>query len=402
MVPYLPDEILLHIFTNCCSIAQPLLFCTFDRRLAGTTLYNLHDNLPLFLRTLIEQPRLVVQVRHVKLKSWEYDDDYEPEPATPPLALSLTLAPTYQSAVANLPLSLSTKSRLVASFANGSDDAEVALLVALCPNLETLIIGVEGGVETSLLLDLARESLQSMQTVQPMESHDFRILKVPARTAPRGIARILTSCPNLQTISTQQKRLTDDGYSMEYPAPEYTDEYSQIEWHNIGKVLRKHGRTLQTLRLSPLNICEIEETDPEAEEEPEVIFPLGNVEPLNALKHLTAPQFALLGQDHDSDEDCPHFAVPCLANILPKSLESLGITHCSNDTHVLDKAILELIADSRFPKLERVCIERKTGHLDFDIQNAAWDENIEHWNDWYAGSLRMICRERVITPVVAL
>lgn len=147
MVLHLPDEILLNIFTNadsytlhslcrttktCYNIAQPLLFCTFNRRQVGTTrsLDNLRDNLPLFLRTLT-----IVHVRYVKLKSWEYDE-HEFEPPTSPPSLSMTLA--YQSLITKLSLSVPTKKRLVASLGNGSEDVEVALLVALCLNLEKI------------------------------------------------------------------------------------------------------------------------------------------------------------------------------------------------------------------------------------------------------------------------
>lgn len=177
-----------------------------------------------------------------------------------------------------------------------------------------------------------------------LQTHHLTLKHVHIRycsLAVKGITWILLSCPKLQTLSTREGKITNDEYSIEYPDPEYSDEYSPTEWHNIGIVLRKHGQTLQTLLLSPLNTCEIEETAPEVEEEPEVISPLGNLEPLNDFKHLIVPQFALLGQDYDSDEDYPHFEVPSLADFPPKSLESLAITHCSSDTYLLDKAIIE-------------------------------------------------------------
>lgn len=154
MVPYLPDEILLNIFTNvdsdtthtlcrtnktCCNIAHPLLYDAFYHSLGNPKV----ENLPLFLRTLVEQPHVAIHVRHVKLHEWAIEHDIDSDEDETPFHSSRRpvaprLASVFQSAVPRLHLSLHLNARLLASLDSNSQDARVTLLIPLCSILDFL------------------------------------------------------------------------------------------------------------------------------------------------------------------------------------------------------------------------------------------------------------------------
>lgn len=396
MAPYLPDEILLNIFTNvepdtlhalcrtnktCCNLAQPLLYNEFYHS------YKV-ENLPLFLRTLIEQPHLALHVYSVKLFRWEIEHDIDPDEDDPWYSSRRNIAPRlasiFQSALPKLHLSVHLNARLLASLDSDSQDAQVTLLIALCPNLDFLELECPYPFAESLLMDLAEEHSIDNHGQRPQFLTRLRKLHIYRRdegeedivelehlslllSAPKLItfnaeglgpeavcpisptlqhinltdvdldattmAHILTSCPALQTFTIEWR-----GYY----------SYSDFEWNRLGKSLRKHGRTLQNLSFDTRNF--------ELMESQRLMLPLGSLKPLESLKHLTVPDFALMGQDDDSDDNYLNFAVPRLVDILPNSLETLTITPCTNDADAVERAVTELTNDARFSRLRNVCI----------------------------------------------
>lgn len=84
-------------------------------------------------------------------------------------------------------------------------------------------------------------------------------------------------------------------------------------------------------------------------------LPIGSLESLCVLEHLSLPRIALFGMDDEIDDDwSPSFVTPRLKDILPKSLESLELSRCDFDLEILQAAITDLVENWEHPELSLI------------------------------------------------
>lgn len=155
----------------------------YEDRNGTTTALEPNIQLRRFLQTLIERPDLARHVKHVSLRQWETVDSLAYSGLTTHPAGSME-ARSYYMAISRLLLGSSSQPWVAAwlyALAEGVEDAEVALLLALAPNLERLELEMPPVSWTGASLFLRKVVQQarkgSLYTFDLTGSHNFARLK---------------------------------------------------------------------------------------------------------------------------------------------------------------------------------------------------------------------------------
>lgn len=398
-----------------CCMAQPLLYETYaqgDSRPFVPSLDHKAGRLAAqyHLRTLIERPDLAARVFYITLEFLVHDQvSAAPQTAvqgTPPKSL----ATSFQHAASCIDTEKILHSWNLA-LCRGSEDAEIALLLALTPNLKSLTIRISslsaykslsesctgsfireatlpcsyprGGVHTfKSLTDFTLEQLNSRaeQAVNTnyssLEGDDFlgNILKLPSlqrfcsirMRGPHDVNRLSTLVGSPGSSKVNQIQLTGIGISSEglktllgcsqrlntfiLSVSRFKGLNPFVSWPSVSEALEQHRNSLQDLSLDFKN-CQQDRAlsmDQGA--------PIGSLVALSALHNLTLSQEALCG-------------IPCrqlnAKDILPGSLRRLVLTEYSNRILGFLESLLCNLA--HFPNLCVLEVRRKT------IVDKDWD-----------------------------
>ncbi|CAJ2514205.1 Uu.00g023240.m01.CDS01 [Anthostomella pinea] len=364
-------------------VAQPELYHTLDLRYYGS---------PRRLLTSIAHRReLAACVRKVYIESWATQEDVDNEgPTTSPPEPAL--ASEFSQLVEAIAFSTPLQDRLLVGLRDGLEDAEFALLLASCWNVEFLQFSAVFDLPSTLTAEVVRAaSTQANDTTRynpPLRRiHELHVdhwdtedstdladlsgfLQLPALETLHGNMLSLGEeseplpTSNLKQVSLQWSVFDASGFSNLLSAcPQLTSltvEWggasvgeSEIKFDEIGAALRDHGTALRKLRLDPKDAEEFSGEEHDA--------PLGDLTSLTSLRSLTVPQAALLGENTLDDEDGEDSDMPpsFLASTLPHSIETLRILLCDNeDVKTLDEQLWHLMSDKEFSALKAIRMNR--------------------------------------------
>jgi hypothetical protein len=146
-----------------------------------------------------------------------------------------------------------------------------------------------------------------------------------------GLTFLLKACPLLQHLHVR------------WGESRYID--CDIQFDQIGHALRQHGRGVRKLYLDPTGI---DDESFEMNSYAEPMQPLGDLTTLTALRHLTVPKVALLGDEvnHDGQDQRPRSLD--LSKLLPVSLKRLDVICWENDWDGYDEHLAFPESDLRF------------------------------------------------------
>ncbi|KAK4902213.1 hypothetical protein LTR27_001116 [Elasticomyces elasticus] len=360
------------------------------------------------LRTLLQDADTGSLVQLFYAGSWSLEVDYEnttwqPEPVPDDLKRDALFALDG----AGLPTSLRDHLRL--QLARGVEDAEIALLLLLVPNIRLLDISVSFHVKESLAMSVIQQGpLQHLSEVKVSHSDTegsssidglVALLRLPALDTFRGrmidcnsesstllepirstlkrvffnmslldavgLQRLLVACPDLETLSVHWGSATVGDSSIEYRA--------------IGQALRNHGTKLKNLHLKPED-AEVFDDSLDSDS------PLDSLKELAALRLLNVPYHALCA----TTGTVPKY----LVQVLPYSLRTLRIADAEESSSVeddedsneeaflLDLQLLEVMRDNNFSDLSTIRVQRGDGFtLTAEAEEAGWndDESNNYW-----------------------
>lgn len=186
-----------------------------------------------------------------------------------------------------------------------------------------------------------------------------------SQTRAIHIARLLKTFPELRTLSID---CTNRAFSF------------AREFAAIGDVLRSQGTALTKLALGSRNYNDTEASPPL----------IGSLVELASLQSLRLPIEALISNDDGTSDDAStdQPMLPLAAN-LPPTLRYLTVIddfNANNDAHLLDAALIDLIANTSFSKLKRIRVHRR----------ALFSEQLEHlgWQSSHEDELCVLRRCR--------
>ncbi|KAK5713883.1 hypothetical protein LTR17_017382 [Elasticomyces elasticus] len=456
----LPEELLDHIFSNlrisakgysrnedgvnlatmsnvslvnrtCYRIVRPHLYHTLiweDSRYSGRATN--------FLRTCLQHQGTGSLVQALCVESWSLVVSNEGDNAH----LERVLEEVRQgllAAVDTFGLSTDIQQRLLSQLAYGVEDARLALLLLLAPNVQYLEISASSGVYRSLVMSVLRlgrvcrdlgssthafvRPLQRLAEVKITHSDREGCLNIddllPLMQLPMldilrgnmiacnsqsthhlsphssslkkiyldwslldgvGLERLLAACPELETLSMHWAPATAGIPAFKNPS--------------LGRALRSNGSRLTNLRLNPRDA----ERDSHERDSP-----LGILREVESLRLLDVTYHALFGHN-------PKTRPSYLKQILPFSLCALRIAGAgsaktrevldneSDDdaedsrlatVSVLDVQLVELMQDTKFAELSLIKVQRRDG---FTLAGQARDLG---WSD-ASGRFGVILKKR--------
>jgi len=357
--------------------------------------------------TLIQQPDTAHLVHQLHTQTWQTRAELgltnrEPVPVPSVLKTQLLAAASSLGDV-----SARLKEDVQHGLRDGVEDAEYALLLCLCTNLEVWKSCAVYAAQESIVFDVVREAfidqalvgtLPTSRPLQHVREVEIRhgdtegstnlgtiaeILKLPALEIFRGcmlkcnestslpqstqskvkriylesslldstgLEQLLVACPNLETLSVHW------GSSIV--------GVSRIQYDRMGEALRRHGTKLKNLRLRPEDAFAIDDN-------PDVYQPLGNLKELGSLRLLAVPYTVLLGGlDVSSDQSSEW-----LRETLPVSLRTLRISDADDvESESLDAQLLEVMKDEQFTELSTIRINRGEEFSE-DAEDVGWDDS---------------------------
>lgn len=401
---------------SCHRIVLPMLYYTLDIRA--------NNRLRPFLSTCIRRPHNADMLRRLHLPYWTTQQDLEINPGAPGVVLTAANElDTFVAATRDLALPKHLERRMVAGLRKGLDDAEVALLMALCPKLELLDFVAVYNIRQSTTMAVIEEAIASQKPLLPsahssaggrqplsrlnsfsrlrsisVEHWDTEgftdlaqinpLLRSPALEILKGFAVRCdsdldfgpVSLVSIKRVDVRKSLIDAAGFtkilsacprlevlSVEWGSATVGD--CEIKYDTIGDALREHGTSLRKLILKPQEAFYFEQWDAQA--------PLGNLKALSSLELLSVPQEALMTID-DSDESNEGSGAQdsqnVLVDVLPNSLSTLKITECDvDDPGFLDGQLSRLMADDCFASVQAIRLERGEP-FGMDAVNLGWDD----------------------------
>ncbi|KAK3622785.1 hypothetical protein LTR56_021986 [Elasticomyces elasticus] len=447
MVP-LPEELLDHIFSNlrisakgysrnedgvnlatmsnvslvnrtCYRIVRPHLYHTLiweDSRYSGRATN--------FLRTCLQHQGTGNLVQALHVESWSLVVNNEGHSEHLDQVLE-EIRCGLLAAVDTFGLPTDIQQRLLSQLAYGVEDAQLALLLLLAPNVQYLEICASSGAFQSLVMSVLRPervcqnpSTSAHAFVRPLQqllevkiTHSeyegglnidefLPLVQLPMLEVLRGnmiacnsqsthhlhqhssslkkiyfdwsllddvgLERLLTACPELEALSVHWAPATTG-------APAFKNR-------SLGRALRYYGSKLINLRLNPRD-AERDRLDQDP--------PLGSLREIESLRLLEVTYHALCGHNLETR---PSY----LKQVLPFSLRMLRIaaadpakTHEVLDDEsdddvedsrlttvsVLDMQLIEVMQDSRFAELSLVKVQRRDGFtLSGQARGLGWSD----------------------------
>lgn len=345
------------------------------------------------------QPHLADAVRKISVDSWVYDDELSKAPES---ELNLSLAVTK-----SLHLSSRGRKSLRSGLRNGSEhgfeDADLALLLCLCTNLEYIDFEIPGAMYCSLVMEILTDSIRvPPTTARPMpfrrirEAHS-RDERVSMRTDV-GQVNIFFELPALEVFSGEilsnkdgdrfgfdefQTSIRDvtlygpmldaDGVEEVLAAcPKLTsfsfdcgnyDVSFDYSYTLIGNTIRKHVPNLE--RLAFIYDDELNSLAPNGA--------LGTLKSLAGIKSLDLPFYGLFDQTIPLDQQ------QSLKDILPSSLESFTcwITEAQRKDPdmmaFLDAQLIQILSDAEFGALSTIRIDHDP-MSEVDLSVVGWSK----------------------------
>ena len=390
-------------------IAEPMLYSIFikpenvyDRLAPNSVLQSTRHEpngvLRLYLRTLLDRPDLAAQVQTVQLRAWEIeerlDDDLfwagvtvAPGEPVPP---SLELARKFYQAATRLVSDLDSRLDWLICLCRGDEDAEIALLLALLPNVERLqIVFPNVGMDrygifffhliVQEALNPDRPTMHTFSRLKVLEArsywmeeidvglplycftHFFRLPCIEVFKAyhmivddpdewgewlcPLGVSKIrdlhleksIVSSEAVAKLMNSCKGLR----SLYVTFPPNQPTAVVFAWPEISNALEHHTRSLQCLTV---DLAEDTST-----------APLNTLKYFDKLRDIELNQIALIGRSVSSQDDEHKATTEAeLADMFPSSLESLTIL---DPTSAIDSS-LERLSHSlvSLPRLRRIGI----------------------------------------------
>ncbi|KAF1350871.1 hypothetical protein BDV97DRAFT_350573 [Delphinella strobiligena] len=455
MAPYLPDELLLQIFSRLATwesspfedfglyekideeglktlailcqsskrfryIAEPILYGAFVKpenllkRKKPNTLFQpvIHEPcciLRKYLRTLIERPDLANQVKWVQLQAWESTETLKGEDMWPqeasheatPLPPSAQMAHSFYEAASKLLPEGASRTEWLIALCRGDEDAEVALLLALLPNVERLqvILPKVFAPDEYHFFFFHRILQQAISRQEPSNMHTFsRLKRLEARCYSLGDSDIGLpiypfstffhlpqleifkgfhvavegdpndwgewSCPpgHSRVRSLQLKdslmssvsiaTLVASCSSLQSLEVFFSTEETALEfrWPELGEALKRHQSSLESISIDIFSDSNL--LLPPGEHAEPLLPSLKN---FNTLRHLEIQQSGLTGArypDREDESQGSHNKAFNFVDILPSSLESLAIL---NATPIIDLPLEALSRNlSHFPNLRKI------------------------------------------------
>ncbi|KAF2768051.1 hypothetical protein EJ03DRAFT_135716 [Teratosphaeria nubilosa] len=421
--PHLPSPYsahLLHKNINLTTLASFSLASKACNRAARASLHYTLDirearssRLRPFLSTIIQHPDAVALLHELYTDGIQTERDLERGHAKPS-ALPAGFLASCKAVVEGLAVSTQLQKRVASGLEKGLQDAELALLLCLCPNLRLWDLVAVHRFDETICMAVIREALQirrlsasmplqhlceakvshwdtegaaNMTEVQPIlalpafrtfQGHMVACDQETPLTSPGPLKLrhayfqesilnaidfecLLSACPHLETLSVHWGSAVVGR--------------SEIDWIGIGAALRRHGKALRNLTLKPEEAFCSEGLE-------DVPGPLGDLTALESLRMLSLPLDVLVRQPKDLDNNW-------LANRLPVSLETLRLTEGAaedNDVAALDAQLSRIMVDTRFASLSTIriqCIEDTEGRGSFleEVQELGWHalESTRFW-----------------------
>ncbi|KAK4496981.1 hypothetical protein PRZ48_011430 [Zasmidium cellare] len=460
---------------TCHRLATPILYHTIE--IYGPNNYRqMHDKLDLsglpanikpLLRTLMSNSSLAVEVKEIKIEQFEIcppyaleskknkeesarkafemfhgnwlcnDDTAKPvdQSLRPRFPLDVFAPGTLKEedqdrasvVVRELGLSDGLQLHLEEAIATGLEDGEVAIVLALCSNLEHLELPALFGLRMSLVVAVAEELIDHLAIDEDLDAWQpqppfsklreliFRnevaphldfctqidyvgLIRAPALETLKGyglcVASILgqfapPDCSNLTKLELDHGIVNEWGLDQFLKAFPFLRELS---WLSIGgsdvldvhpeetsACLRDYGHNLEKLILNPEFVG---------------FAPMGPINTLHKLKHFATTKTMLFGEvdyrtgdrwDVEMDAEPPQ-----LVDVLPTCLEMLEILHTEpehyihevgdeenlrrEDWHQIDvEQVSRLIADPRFGALKTIRLHREFP-FNGDLTALGWEE----------------------------
>ncbi|KAI1411048.1 hypothetical protein F5Y13DRAFT_166283 [Hypoxylon sp. FL1857] len=441
MPPYLPDEILLHIFSFLRPSLAPETFCcpreketatlahlcrTSKRtqRLAQAHLYHTiteqdAEKRAPFLRTLSQNPHLAEMVRAIDLSRTYVS--------------SQILEEAFETARGRLNLSDKLKTRLSNNFPSDDDDTEIVLILSLLPNLELLELTryyepdrmtpqFFRDVAASLASTPEKQSermrpfsrlqeirLRHWDTEDSAEIFEFDDTLLQTLHTLRGWAICWEIHPHVTRPPRRQLSLKhiDLRYSLcdaeglsnmlsrcpdlrtlrfQWGSATVGGE-SALNFDQMGVALRKYAHNLEELVL--------DYREDQFYQEGDFTGKIGSLRELSCLKKIALTQNILVGgdgDDFDDDEESPESHRPpplTLDEVLPSSLETLQLLSSGGDDENLDEQIYALITGGRMKNLRKITVER-AAQFSKNIKGSGWTTWNEDGHGWGRGEWGMI------------
>lgn len=307
-------------------LCRPLLYRRFERE---TWTWSNPDKLTkLFLRTLLEDPRLAGEVKEVSLGRWDISTRYL---HTPPPESLIRL---YDAEL--LPL-CSMRSAIEANLRRGTGDAQIVLLLALCPNIQALDFTISYRTDDRSYLGKVLDQHWNLSSPAylPSISKDKRLLSklqylsIQDREPWEGVSidrfRCFLDLPRLKRLKSSAIRLKGpdllptatcglthihlvnsvwdaQGVSALLRALPYLEtleliagdsdlEVCGLEFPALGAALRQYGISLKSLTIDARETCDYDDYNYEPL--------LGSLKALSRLEYLQVPLSQLL-DDHVS------------------------------------------------------------------------------------------------------
>lgn len=378
-------------------VASCILYSTLD--------VQTHAKLRMAMKTIMRRPNTAKLVQSVHLSAWETKSDLEMRNGQP-LPAEDDLRTQMRDAANSVHLPEDLREQLRDGISEGVPDAEVALLFCLCTNLRLLHFITPMSISASLAMRVLQEKPedQAGEKERPLgHLHEVnvehwdtegstnltdiaKLLQQPTLEIFRGqklacteettfppelclslkrihlnwslvdasgLEKLLTACPELETLTIQWGGATVG--------------MSRIEYGRMSQSLRNHGKGLKTLRLRPENAESCDSSFDTAS-------PLGSLRDLKSLRILAVPCNALIG-----DAAARQLQPQWLVDTLPENLRTLRITDADDEddeAEAFDAQLMELLRDERFKELSTIRVNRSAAFtFADDLEEAGWDDD---------------------------
>lgn len=358
------------------------------------------------ISALLQRPETARLVQHLHTETWQTKAELRLTNAQPVPAQS-ALRTQLLAAAGSLEATPRSRRELQDGLREGLDDAEYALLLRLCTNLQVWKAHAGYAVQESLVFATVREAVANQalggspltsRPLQHLREVEIRhgdtegatdlssladILRLPAlekfkghmlscnesTDLPKslqsmvkrihltfslldgsGLEKLLSACPDLETLSVQW------GSSIV--------GVSRIEYDRMGAALRQRGTKLKSLRLRPEDAVTLDDN-------PDTRPPLGSLQGMTSLRMLAVPYTTLFGGPDISSDQSPDW----LRETIPVSLRTLRIADADDEESAeLDAQLLEVMRDEQFRELSTIRVHRGEPFSE-DAQDAGWDDS---------------------------
>lgn len=337
-------------------LARPILYTALH--------FNWKQNVVEASQILVRSPHLFSHVRLLRIDCWQCAAETEAvRPRHRPLARCFRQV--YEDLLGSSVLAMypAIDSAFLDAVMDGSEDAHLAFLIMQCKELQTLSLSIPLGFDRSIVsatlsnastMSLEGPSLVKLHPLAHLRSfhaqhwdtentysfgHVSTTLQLKSLKEYRGEAVQLTGDTvttnsirqiySLRLATLQDSLVDAEGLhsfllrcsslsSLSIQWSGVLRGSCQVDFRQIGSVLRQHGRGLQHLGLAFGNDENVENH--------EVATPIGSLKALCSLKTLQIPAFALYGDQSDNAEILVRPGRLQLLELLPDSLQRLHVS----------------------------------------------------------------------------